>query len=103
MTHETTPSSAAEQETTPYEPLSSPAADPFPGEFRLVRRIGAGAFGEVWLADDLSPLSRQGALKFVSLSGQLVSESQARAVLQNDARLLASLHHPHIVQVHAWR
>jgi serine/threonine protein kinase len=73
---------------------------PFPGEFRLVRRLGRGAFGEVWLAEDLSPLDRLVALKF--LRGDGPGAAQALAVLHNDARLLASVRHPNVVQVHAW-
>src|SRR5262249_51407501 len=38
--------------------------DPFPGEFRLRRRLGQGAFGVVWLADDLR-LERPVALKAI--------------------------------------
>jgi serine/threonine protein kinase len=68
-----------------------------------VQRLGVGAFGEVWLADDLSPLARRVALKFLRLSNARLTESQALAVLQNDARLMASLRHPNIVQVYAWR
>ncbi len=101
MTQETTPSSAANQET--LLPSSPGAADLFPGEFRLLRLLGAGAFGEVWLADDLSPLRRQVALKFLRTTGIRHDLEQALAILQNEARCLASLRHPNIVQVHAWR
>jgi serine/threonine protein kinase len=101
MTQETKAESEMNRETTPPPPLT--AADPFPGEFRLVRLLGSGAFGEVWLADDLSPLRRQVALKFLRTSGVRHDAGQALAILQNDARLLASLRHPNIVQVHAWR
>src|SRR4051812_28406923 len=76
-------------------------ADPFPGEFRLVRELGRGEFGVVWLARDLSPLGRDVALKFV----RGASERGARALelLRHEAGLLASFSHPHIVRVHAWR
>jgi serine/threonine-protein kinase len=80
-----------------------PPGDPFPEEFALQRRLGAGAFGEVWLARDLSPLGRLVALKFLRLTGDPERRRQALAVLHNEARVLASLRHPNIVQVHAWR
>ena len=75
--------------------------DPFPGEFRLVREIGHGAFGVVWLATDLSPLGRDVALKFVR--GTCERGRRALELLRHEAGLLASFSHPHIVQVHAWR
>jgi hypothetical protein len=41
--------------------LSAESDDPFPDVFRLLRRLGQGAFGGVWLAEDLH-LKRQVAL-----------------------------------------
>jgi serine/threonine protein kinase len=91
------------QETTPPISTIPEIGDPFPGEFRPVRRLGRGAFGEVWLAEDLSPLGRLVALKFL-LPGQGGDRAaRALAALHNDARLLASLRHPNIVAVHTWR
>jgi serine/threonine protein kinase len=106
MSRETTPFVPAEQETLPPLPAATPAPrapDPFPGEFRLLRRLGAGAFGEVWLAEDLSPLGRLVALKFLHARPSADDRAGALAALQTDARVLASLRHPHIVQVYSWR
>lgn len=75
--------------------------DPFPGEFRLIRPLGAGAFGDVWLADDLA-LGRQVAFKTVRFG----SGPRSAALLQclrEEARLLASVRHRNVVMVHAWR
>jgi serine/threonine protein kinase len=91
------------QETTPAGSTTTSLTDPFPGEFALEHRLGAGAFGEVWLARDLSPLARQVALKFLRVTGDVERRRKALAVLHNEARVLASLRHPNIVQVHAWR
>jgi serine/threonine protein kinase len=77
--------------------------DPFPGEYRVVRELGRGYFGEVWLAEDLSPLTRFVALKFLRLGGSPERRAQALDVMRNEARVLGSVRHPNIVQVHAWR
>jgi tRNA A-37 threonylcarbamoyl transferase component Bud32 len=76
--------------------------DPFPGEFRIVRLLGQGAFGEVWLADDLM-LGCQRALKTLRLSGNSEELVGKLAAMQNEARILAQFSHPNLVQVHAWR
>jgi serine/threonine protein kinase len=104
MSDETTPFAPAGEETFPSGTAVPPAGDlrdPFPGEFRLIRRVGSGTFGEVWLAEDLSPLGRAVALKFLRLDSRRAE--LALATLRNEARLLASLRHPNLVQVHAWR
>src|SRR5262245_45763977 len=75
---------------------------PFPGEYRILGALGKGSCGEVWLAEDL----KRGilvALKTVRLEGGAEQRSQALAALENDARNLARVRHPNIVQVHAWR
>jgi serine/threonine protein kinase len=74
--------------------------DPFPGEFHVRRLLGSGAFGEVWLADDLH-LGRSVALKMLRVPGR--SAAQSLGILRNDARLLAAMRHPNVVQVFAWR
>jgi len=76
--------------------------DPFPGEFRLRRLLGEGAFGKVWLADDLN-LGWQVALKTLRLPSTSTQGPHALAALRKEAQHLAKLHHPNIVQVHAWR
>src|SRR5262245_47896622 len=101
MTEETKLPSA--EEDTRRTNASWGGPDPFPGEFRLERFLGRGAFGEVWLARDLSPLARPVALKFLRPSGSPDRHEQSLAVLRNEARLLASLRHPNIVPVFAWK
>jgi serine/threonine protein kinase len=99
MSQETRPHSTTDPDT------HLPPSDSLEGlgEFALQRRLGQGAYGEVWLARDLSPLGRLVALKFLRLTADAGRRQQALAVLQNEARLLAVLRHPNIVAVHAWR
>jgi serine/threonine-protein kinase len=76
--------------------------DPFPGEYRISDLLGEGSFGKVWLAHDLN-LGWQVALKTLKLSGQSQGSSPVLAALRKEAKLLAAVRHPNIVQVHAWR
>src|SRR5262249_6370582 len=76
--------------------------DPFPGEFRLVRVLGQGTFGTVWLAEDLH-LGRPVALKTLRPADPAARFGQALAALRNEARLLAAVRHPNGLPVYAWR
>jgi serine/threonine protein kinase len=71
--------------------------DPFPGEFRVRSLLGRGAFGAVWLADDLH-LERPVALKALT-----VADGRRLALLREEARALAAVEHRHVVRVYAWR
>lgn len=67
------------------------------GRYRLVRRIGRGGMGEVWLAED-PHLLRQVALKVLPLRKRDDEEFLVR--FEREARAAAALHHPHILPVH---
>ncbi|HEY1351102.1 MAG TPA: WD40 repeat domain-containing serine/threonine protein kinase [Ktedonobacteraceae bacterium] len=67
------------------------------GRYRLLRRIGRGGMGEVWLAED-PRLQRQVALKMLPLRRRDDQEFLAR--FEREARAAAALHHPHILAVH---
>ncbi|HEV2722510.1 MAG TPA: protein kinase [Thermoanaerobaculia bacterium] len=67
------------------------------GGFRLLRLIGSGGMGEVWLAED-TKLCRIVAIKILP---QHIAEShEARARLLREARLAAQLNHPSIATIH---
>jgi serine/threonine protein kinase len=88
----------------PADPATNSAEppDPFPGEFRVRRRLGAGAFGTVWLAEDLA-LARYVALKTVRPPDPPELAERWLDQLRREARVLASLRHRNVVQVYAWR
>ncbi len=66
--------------------------------YRLVRELGRGAMGAVYLAEDLA-LERQVAVK-VLLPEHAVHPGQA-ALFRREARLLAAVRHENVVHVHA--
>jgi WD40 repeat protein/serine/threonine protein kinase len=67
------------------------------GQFRLLERVGLGAFGAVWRAHD-TKLDRVVALK-VPHAG-LIALPLERERFQREARAAAQLRHPGIVTVH---
>jgi hypothetical protein len=87
--------------TEPEEPAKDNGLpDPFPGEFCVVELLGEGTFGKVWLAQDLY-LDRQVALKKLKIPGS--ASDAALETLRKEARLLDSVRHPNVVQIHAMR
>jgi serine/threonine protein kinase len=66
------------------------------GRYRVLRRLGRGGMGEVWLCDD-ERLNRQVAVKTLPARNQ-----QDKAYVQRfaqEAKAAAALHHPHILSV----
>ena len=67
------------------------------GQYRIIRQLGAGAMGVVWLAEhELLQVHRAVKVMPERLAG---SEGFRERFLQ-EARVLARLQHPHIVPVH---
>jgi serine/threonine protein kinase len=67
------------------------------GIYEVVRPLGAGGMGEVYVARDTT-LNRQVALKV--LPEAFVHDGERLARFEREACLLASLNHPNIAQVH---
>ena len=67
------------------------------GDFKIIRPIGRGAMGVVYLANQVS-LKRPVALKVLKYS---VSGKQATARFTREAELVATLQHPNIVPIYA--
>jgi eukaryotic-like serine/threonine-protein kinase len=67
------------------------------GPYQVVRQLGAGGMGVVWLAED-TRLNRKVALKTVKTADADTTEGRQR--LLREARAAAALNHPHIAAVH---
>jgi len=65
--------------------------------YRIIKRLGEGGMGEVFLADD-TELDRKVALKF--LSPRLCQDDDCRKRFKREAQAAAKLDHPHIVTVY---
>jgi len=99
----TLPEPGAETEPSGARPLagdgdSIPAGATLGGMYRVLHEISRGAMGVVYRAEDLG-LGRQIALKV--LRPDLASDGELVTRFREEAAMLASLHHPNLVQVHA--
>src|SRR6187399_1538231 len=68
------------------------------GRYSLVREIGRGGMGIVFLARDVA-LDRPVAIKLLPL--ELARDPAFRERFLQEARMAASLAHPHIVPIHS--
>ena len=69
------------------------------GRYEIRGKIGAGGMGEVYRARDLN-LARDVALKI--LPDGFAKDAERVSRFEREARLLASLHHPHIAAIHGF-
>ena len=86
-------------ETQSFSDEGSRASENSPqfGKFRLVKELGRGAFGIVYLAQD-SELDRNVALKIPKVSAELTTSRRVRFV--REARAAAKVEHPGICSVY---
>ena len=68
--------------------------------YRIVRQLGQGGMGSVWLAEDTQLDNKQFAIKM--LPSILVSNKRAYAQLKSEALVSMKLVHPNIVQIRAF-
>src|ERR1044072_229395 len=65
--------------------------------YRIIKKIGAGGMGEVYLAED-TKLRRKVAIKF--LPSKSITDEQSNKRLIREAQAAATLDHPNICAVH---
>ena len=68
------------------------------GHYKILDKLGAGGMGEVYRAEDTT-LGREVAIKV--LPEAFTSDPERLARFEREAKLLATLNHPHIAQIHA--
>src|SRR5215471_18979647 len=66
------------------------------GPYRLLRIIGEGGMGEVWVADQLEPVKRRVALKVIKAG---MDTKQVVARFEAERQALAVMDHPSIAKV----
>jgi len=66
------------------------------GPYRLLRKIGEGGMGEVWLADQTRPVQRQVAVKVIKAG---MDTAQVVARFEAERQALAMMDHPAIAKV----
>ncbi len=72
------------------------------GRYRLSKRLGRGAMGQVYLARDENLITRRVAVKTIRpdvLSDEDLQEGEAIARFEREARTAASVQHPNVIDV----
>ena len=67
------------------------------GRYRLVRRLGVGGMGEVWLAADEALDDRPVAIKL--MRSEMLADAVDVARFQREMRLASRMNHPNIMTV----
>jgi len=73
-------------------------ADSLSRRFRLVRQLGAGGMGAVYLAEQIAVGNRPVAVKV--LSRKLLDDPNFLLRFQNEAASTGRIHHPNVVTIH---
>lgn len=73
-----------------------PASEPTIGPYKLLEQVGEGGFGEVWMAQQESPVRRRVALKILKLG---MDSRRVIARFEQERQALALMDHPNIARV----
>ena len=69
------------------------------GNYKLLRKLGEGGMGEVWMADQTEPVKRRVALKVIRASLLESSEKEGFARFNAERQALAMMNHENIAKV----
>ncbi len=69
------------------------------GRYTLVRRVGVGGMAEIWKAKAQGPAGFQKTLAIKKVLPELSDDQEFVSMFIEEAKLVASLYHPNIVQV----
>src|SRR6266478_6027754 len=93
----------AEPESDPHPTIEVAAISALPapdlgaiGAYRLLRKLGEGGMGQVWLAEQTTPVTRQVAVKIIK-AGRYDASALKRFELERQS--LAIMNHPAIAKV----
>src|SRR5689334_23225199 len=87
---------AEESATQTIHTVTAGVGDDDFGRYRIVRALGEGGMGTVYLAEQLEPIRRRVALKVVKLG---MDTSQVLTRFNNERQALAMMDHPNIAQI----
>ena len=82
----------------PFKQIDDQLAASLSRRFRLVRQLGAGGMGAVFLAEQIAVGNRPVALKV--LSRKLLDDPEFLLRFQNEAASTGRIHHPNVVTIH---
>ncbi len=87
---------ADESGTQTIDTATAAAGDDDFGRYQILRPLGEGGMGTVYLAEQLEPIRRRVALKVVKLG---MDTAQVLARFDNERQALAMMDHPNIAQI----
>ena len=67
------------------------------GSYRILKSLGTGGFGDVWLAEQQGPLRREVALKFIRTS---IITREAVSRFERERQAMAMMEHENIAKVY---
>jgi hypothetical protein len=83
----------------PFMAATAAVSPPTIHGYHILRLLGEGGMGQVWLADDLT-LGRRVAIKTITEAH--AGQGRARSRFLREARVMATVEHPHVVRVYAY-